>query len=426
MDPVVIIGAGLSGLTAARALQKRGIESVVLEASDRIGGRVASDTVNGFRIDRGFQVHLPAYPEAGEWIDPERLDLCRLPLEAQVWNGRRFVHVGSPLTLPQGPINAILGGVAGPGALRFMLPRLIRALTRPTPTAPCLRGISALELLRQERAGRAFTDRFIRPFFGGVFLDRTLEFDAGLLEFLLTMFMRGGAAIPRQGMEALPRTLAAPLRADSIRLRTPVHGVERAAAGWRVRTSDGSHAASALILAIDREAARTIAPVALADAPPTTWRSTIQFAFGVPEASVPDTLRRATLHLDGVGDGPINHLVNISAAGVACAPAGRALVSANAVGLQLSDAGAAGMERLVRAQLTRWFRADLSSWSLVRAQEVRHALPAQRPEDLAERPRLDPGEGLFLAGDGVSEGSIDAAMRSGRAAADAVAGWLRR
>ncbi|MFZ4723051.1 MAG: protoporphyrinogen/coproporphyrinogen oxidase [Phycisphaerales bacterium] len=426
MDPVVIIGAGLAGLTAARALQKRGIESVVLEASDRIGGRVATDVVDGFRIDRGFQVHLPAYPEAGEWIDLDQLDLCRLPLEAQVWNGRRFVHVGSPLVLPQGPINAILGGVAGPGALRFMLPRLIRACMRSTPTSPCLRGISALELLRRERAGQAFTDRFIRPFFGGVFLDRTLEFDAGLLEFLLTMFMRGGAAIPRHGMEALPRTLAAPLRADSIRLRTPVHGAERAATGWRVRTSDGSHAASTLILAVDPQAARTIAPFALADAPPSTWRSTIQFAFDVPEASVPDTLRRATLHLDGVGDGPVNHLVNIAAAGVACAPAGRALVSANVVGMHLSDAGAAGMERLVRAQLARWFRVDLSGWQLVRAQEVRHALPAQRPEDMDARPCMDRGDGIFLAGDGVAEGSIDAAMRSGRAAADAAARWLRR
>ena len=426
MDPVVIIGAGLAGLTAARALQRRGIESVVLEASDRIGGRVATDSVHGFRIDRGFQVHLSAYPEAGEWIDLDRLDLCPLPLEAQVWNGRRFVHVGSPLTLPQGPIHAVLGGVAGPGALRFMLPRLIRALTRPTPTAPCLRGISALQLLRAEHAGKAFTDRFIRPFFGGVFLDRSLEFDAGLLEFLLTMFMRGGAAIPRHGMEALPRTLAAPLRAGSVRLRSPVHAVSRAATGWQVRTADSVTSASALILAIDREAARAIAPIATGDASPTVWRSTIQFAFDVSEAAMPDTLRRAILHLDGVGDGPVNHLVNISAAGVACAPAGRSLVSANAVGVHLSDAGAAGLERQVRAQLGAWFRSDLQSWRLLRVQEVRHALPAQRPADLAGRPGIDQGDGLFLAGDGVAEGSIDAAMRSGRTAADAAAGWLRR
>jgi predicted NAD/FAD-dependent oxidoreductase len=94
--------------------------------------------------------------------------------------------------------------------------------------------------------------------------------------------------------------------------------------------------------------------------------------------------------------------------------------------MHLSDAGAAGMERLVRAQLARWFRVDLSGWRLVRAQEVWHALPAQRPEDMDARPCMDRGDGIFLAGDGVAEGSIDAAMRSGRAAADAAARWLRR
>jgi len=426
MNTVAIIGAGLAGLTAARALQQRGIDCVVLEASDRIGGRVATDTVDVFRIDRGFQVHLPAYPEAGEWIDLERLDLCPLRSEARVWNGRRLVHVGNPVSVPHGPLNALLGGIAGPGAIRFMLPRLVRALSRPTPTAPCVRGMSALELLRREGAGRAFTDRFVRPFFGGVFLDRTLEFDAGLLEFLLTMFLRGGAAIPRRGMEALPHALAEPLRPGTVRLRTPVHAIDPVADGWRVRAASAEISAAAVILAVDASAARRLVPAALSGLPEPAWRSTIQLAFGVPDSALPDPLRSPMLHLDGVGEGPVNHLVNISAAGVACAPSGQALVSANVVGVHLREFGAAALEAMARQQIARWFRADVSAWKLLRLQEVAHALPAQRPQDLAARPAIDQGGGLVLAGDWLAEGSIDAAMRSGSAAALTAACRLRR
>jgi phytoene dehydrogenase-like protein len=426
MPSVIVIGAGLAGLTAARALQRQGIGCTVLEASDRVGGRVATDPIEGFRVDRGFQVHLPAYPEAGEWLDLDRLDLCALRREAQVWNGRRFVHVGHPLSVPQGPLNALIGGVAGPGAMRFLLPRLIRALTQPTPTEPCLRGISAAELLRREGAGRALTDRFMRPFFGGVFLDRSLGFDAGLLEFLFTMFARGGAAIPRLGMGELARNLAEPLHARTIRLSTPALAIERTGAAWSVRTPQGCLQADAVILAVEASAARALAPAALSDTPDPAWCGTIQLAFDAPLAALPDSLRQPVLHLDGVGDGPINHLIHVSAAGVACAPHGRALVSANVVGMDLADTGAAGLERLCRVQLQRWFGAGPASWRLLRVTHIRHALPVQHPTQLDLRASRDLGEGLFLAGDWISEGSIDAAMRSGRSAAGAAAARLGR
>jgi phytoene dehydrogenase-like protein len=419
---VVVIGAGLAGLAAARTLQAQGVPCTVFEASDRVGGRVATDVVDGYRIDRGFQVHLPAYPEAGEWVDPAELELCHLPRQARVFNGRRFVHVGHPFEVPLAPLHAVLGGIAGLGALRFLLGRVGRAWLHPAPTEPCLRGESAEAMLWRQRAGRGFIDGFMRPFFGGVFLDRSLGMDAGLLEFLMVMFARGGAAIPRGGMGELPRALARPLPQSSIRLNCPVQSLARSPDGWHVRTRLGDERADAVILAVDASTARIFLP----DLPEPAWRSTVQMAFGVPERALPPSLRTPVLHLDGLGTGPINHLVNLSAAMPGHAPSGHALITASTVGATLDGMGERGLERLVRAQLARWFKGPIDRWQLLRTEVVRHTLPRQWPVDLSRRPAIDRGQGLFLAGDWVAEGSIDASMRSGRTAALAARGRLRR
>ncbi len=71
---VLIVGAGLSGLSCALWLHEGGLSVLVLEASDGIGGGVRTDEVEGFLLDRGFQVFLMAYPEAQRVLDYGALD----------------------------------------------------------------------------------------------------------------------------------------------------------------------------------------------------------------------------------------------------------------------------------------------------------------------------------------------------------------
>ena len=87
---VVIVGAGLAGLCCARRLAQCGVSFQVVEASDGVGGRVRTDIVEGFRLDRGFQLYLPSYPEGTRVLDYDALDLKHFTPGARIWHRGRF------------------------------------------------------------------------------------------------------------------------------------------------------------------------------------------------------------------------------------------------------------------------------------------------------------------------------------------------
>jgi hypothetical protein len=132
------------------------------------------------------------------------------------------------------------------------------------------------------------------------------------------------------------------------------------------------------------------------------------------------------LLLDGDGDGPVNHLCSPTSVVAGYAPQGTSLISGNVidpVALKLSDGE---LECSARAQMAKWFSAEATrEWKIVCIERIQHALPRQHPQDFAARPKMDQGDGLFLAGDHVTDGSINGAMRSGRIAADAVSALHR-
>ena len=252
---VVIIGGGIAGLACATHLHRSGTSFLLLEASDRLGGRLRTDRVEGFLLDRGFQMLLASYPDAQRLLDLEALDLHELYPGALVWAEGRLHRVADPFRRPLDAIAAARSPVAGWRDYRALA--RLRARTKVTSNEQLLarRETTALETLRECGLSERITERFFRPFLAGVFLDPQLETSSRMLDFVLRMFATGFAALPAGGMESIPAQLAESLPASALRLHARVETVE----GTALTLADERIEARAVVVATDgREAARLL------------------------------------------------------------------------------------------------------------------------------------------------------------------------
>ncbi|MEE4273765.1 MAG: NAD(P)/FAD-dependent oxidoreductase [Thermoanaerobaculales bacterium] len=407
---VAIIGGGLAGLTCARELEAHGVRCTVLEAADRVGGRVRTDIADGFRIDRGFQVLLTAYPEAQRLLDYDQLRLRPFFPGAIIVHHGRMDTLADPWQRPLTGVVSVLRGTVSPlDGLRMA--RLRARVGRHSPTDhPKRPELTTRQRLEREGFSSTLINGFFRPFFGGVFLDTDLETSERQLEFVFRMFSRGAIAVPALGMGEIPTQLAAGLHRTEIRTNTPV----AAASAHRVELTDGDHIdADAVVIATDADTARSLD----AEIDRTRWRSVTCLSFAADRPPI----RGPYLVLNGDGDGPVNNLSVTSEVAPEAAPDGRTLISATVIGVADDDA----IEIAVRRQLGRWFGDEERSWRLLKIDVIHRALPDQSPPQPGPgAPRLR--SGLFVCGDHRHDGSINGAMASGRAAADVVAAKLRQ
>ena len=403
---VAIVGAGLSGLACARTLAARGLEPVVLDAADAVGGRVRTHRENGFLIDRGFQVYLTAYPEGRRVFDYEALGLGAFEPGARVWTGSGFETVGDPFRRPSQLLPTALADV-GSLADKLRVLRLRQSVLRGSADDLWARPETTTEAALRERYGFSETmvDRFFRPFLGGVLLDRQLAASSRAFEVYVRRFSEGAAALPERGMQALPEQLAAALPEGTVQLGARVTGV----APGEVRV-DGRDAVTcrAVVVATDARAAGDLLDV---EAPPS--KSTVQIAWAAHQAPVDAPV----LLLDGQGEGPVNNVQVVSNAQPAYAPARQALITASVLGTPNPDDDA--LDADARRQLRRWFGPQVDGWRTLRVDRVPHALPDLPSLEPPERPaRLR--DGLYVTGDWRRNGSINGALVAGRHAAEAV------
>jgi phytoene dehydrogenase-like protein len=402
---VVIVGAGLAGLCCARELATAGIDVVILEASDDVGGRVRTDEREGFLLDRGFQVLLAAYPECRQQLDYGALKLQEFFPGAAVRLANRFHTVADPW---RRPLSGLLGAMAPIGTFgdKLRVARLRRRLLS-TDLADVFGQPEQTTLAALEAQGfsPAMIERFFRPFLAGIFLEGDLATSSRMFEFVYKMFSTGPAVLPAAGMQAIPRQLAATLPEGAVRTGCRVDGLEVG----KVRLESGEWVEGDAVVVAH---APGTGSELLSDLAPISWCSTACLYFAASEPPV----ERPILVLDGNGQGPVNNLCVPSQVAPSYAPQGRSLISTSVLGAPAANDYQ--LEKAVRRQMREWFGDVVVSWELLQIYRVAQALPAQIPPsfELPERSvRLR--DRLYVCGDHRHHSSIQGAMVSGRRAA---------
>ncbi len=407
---VIIVGAGLAGLSCARELQAHGISFQIIEASDDVGGRVRTDEVDGFLLDRGFQVLLTAYPETQRVLDYEKLDLRPFYPGSLVWYEGAFHKVADPWRAPLAGVRGIISPIgtladkARVGLLRTRVTQtsLDELFQRPEKTT--------LQALRDEGFSDSIIDRFFRPFLGGVFLNQELATSSRLFEFVFRMFSLGDTAVPALGIQQIPLQLAAGLPDESIRLNCEVTAVKP---GQVTLASGETVTAAEVVVATEGPAAARLLNQAVA-APASRSVTCLYFAAAEPPVTEP------ILVLNGSGRGLVNNLHVADRVARTYAPVGQHLVSVTVLGNPELDDGA--LATAVRTELSEWFGNQTGTWHHLRTYRIHHAQPHQPPPSLEPPQRAVRLEnGLYVCGDYRDNASINGAMVSGCLTGQAIA-----
>ena len=404
---VAVIGAGVAGLTCARALEESGMQVRVLERSARVGGRVGTDVIDGYRCDRGFQ-----WLNAGDLDLREAMDVPALnpqPIERGMVlahpDGYRVLH-GSQTAL----IAAIRSGIGQPQDIARLM-RWSEPLRKSRERLQATTDMTLQESLdRHEISGR-IREEVLRPFFRLVFADEDLGTSYQFAMLSMQALLEGMPALPALGMQALPNQLAHGLE-QPVEHGLDVLGVIRSVGeGLRIFTDGGEIQARAVVVATDPVTASALIGLGT---PAMRGLATWWFSTPVP----PTTMTMPFVNPIGPSVGPLSHAVVVSNIASRYAPPGRHLVAACSVPGPDKVAGLES-ETEVRTQLGQIFHSDAASWELVTRHVNSAAWPASRPPPMLGQ-GVGLGDGLFVAGDHREPAGIAGAVRSGRRAAAAV------
>ena len=396
-----IIGGGISGLIAARVLEEHGLSATIIEATDRLGGRVKTDVVDGYNLDHGFQVLLTAYPAAKKYLDFDALALQEfLPGSAIFKNGKQKI-IGDPLRnlsllIPTlfseiGTVNDKLKILALNRRLKKKSIQNIFAEKEQT-TLAYLENIGFSETI--------ITDFFI-PFFSGIFLENKLDTSSRMFEFVYKMFGEGNAALPKDGIQAIPKQLFEKLKNTTCVFNTKVKSVENG----NIKLESGETLKSNFTI-IATQASGLVSNL---KNQATLWKSCDTLYFEVTKREI----RKPLIGLIAAPNALINNIFYHTSLQTS-ATATKELLSVTVVNRQ----NLTNKQLVAKVQKELKELCNIDSCTFIKQYNIPMALPKLQDiqyEMLPSETRLT--EAIFLAGDTQLNGSLNAAMIAGERAA---------
>jgi protoporphyrinogen oxidase len=398
---IYIIGAGVSGLIAAKVLEDNGFYPVILEATDRVGGRVKTDLVDGYQLDHGFQVLLTAYPAAKKYLDLEALDLQYFLPGAAIFKNNSQKIIGDPLRDMSLFFSTLFSGI-GTISDKLKVVKLNNKLKKKSLSAIFSdKEQSTFSYLMDFGFSKEMVDDFFRPFFSGIFLETQLETSSRMFEFVYKMFGEGSASIPKKGIEAIPKQLQEKLNNTVIKLNTKVAAIENE----EITLVDGETLESHFII-VAAEATNLVEGL---KNHPTEWKSCHSLYFETDSKVIGKRL----IGLIAKKGSLVNNIFyNTSLKAISKGK--KELLSVTIIDNQ----------NLTTEQLIKRVKSELKDYCgidvirLIKQYDIPMALPkleSLKYEVLPSETRLNTN--LFLAGDTVLNGSLNAAMISGESAA---------
>ncbi len=418
---LVIIGAGLAGLTVARHCQKAGLDWLLLEAQPKVGGRVQTDYVEGFFLDRGFQVYLSAYPEAAKELDLAALSFKPFQNGALIYTNKGVQTLADPWRSPD---KAFASALASVGSLMDKLKvAQLRDKLLKTPVAEIYGRPEQTtgDYLKQIGFSDGFIERFFKPFFGGIFLESELHTSSRMFEFVFKMMADGETALPDEGMGSIPDQMAQGIPPERIQCETIVQGFRYHDGQYLIHLHTGEQLmARQLVIATDPITASRWVP----ELPPVRMTHTTCLYFSAPTPPFTEPY----LMLNGTGKGPVNHLCVPTQVNPSYGPSGQSLISLSCVGVFQDEKI---LVQRVQEQMSQWFGSQVHQWRYLKSGVVFNALPQAypganfcRPQSPVPHPKYE-GKGLYVAGDYRNTASINGAIASGQSVAALVLDALK-